>query len=121
MRHSLVNFSVKVYDYIRGAIEVLFSEPPRYSFIIQKLDVAYSCHSMMTEITYTPLGCYRPLKKVVSDLNNSLVCRKFKPDHARIILGIHTLEKCLDLKNKEHVNIYLKFVGSCIDLISSEK
>jgi len=112
---------MKFYEYIRGALEVLYTESPRYSFIIQKIDVSYSSHSMMTEITYTPLGCYRPLKKIVSDLNSSLVCRKFKPDHARIILGIHTLEKCLDLTNKEHANIYLNFVGSCIDLISSER
>lgn len=109
------------YEYIRGALEVLYAESPRYSFIIQKIDVAYLNDSMMAEITYTPLGCYRPLKKMVSELNSSLVCRKFKPDHARIILGIHTLEKCLDLTNKEYVDIYLNFVRSCIDLISSER
>lgn len=96
-------------------------ESPRYAFIIQKIDISYANHSMMAEIVYTPLGCYRPLKKMVSELNNRLVCRKFKPEHARIILGIHTLEKCLDLKNKEHVGIYIDFIRSCIELIATEK
>ncbi len=76
---------------------------------------------MKCEITYSPLGCYRPLRKFVSELNNPDTCIKFKPQHVRIIVGIHTLECCLDLTQKEHARIYLDFIDSCVRMLQYEK
>ena len=76
---------------------------------------------MKAEITYTPVGCHRPFINYASDLNNSGIFKKFKPDHFRIIIGIHTLECCLDLNKEEHIAIYLNFIESCVKLIDGGK
>src|SRR3546814_401119 len=100
MRHKLANMLVKFSDYIRGLINILYIESPRYSLIIQQIEICYPNNLMKSKITYTPLGCYRPQKKLVSELNNEEVCIKFKPQHARMIVGINTLECSLNLLNK---------------------
>jgi hypothetical protein len=43
-----------------------------------------------------------------------MVCRKFKPDHARMIIGLDTLEKTLDLTSKEQMKIYMEYVAACV-------
>lgn len=75
----------------------------------------------MTEVTYTPLGCYRPVTQMISELTGTFVCRKFKPEHANIIIGIHTLEQCLDLTNKAQATIYIDFINSCTQSIRPKK
>lgn len=109
---------MRFFDYIRGFLDIVASETPRYTFIIQKITICYPNNAMKTEITYTPVGCYRPFVKYVCDLNNHEVFKKFKPDHSRIIIGIHTLECCLDLNKEEHITIYLEFIESCVRLIN---
>jgi hypothetical protein len=100
---------------------VLHAETPRYAFVIHRLDIIYLNDTMKSEITYTPIGCYRPIKRLTSDLNSNNTYKKFMPEHIRIIVGIHTLECCLDLKNKEHAIIYMDFIKECSTLISSDK
>lgn len=68
----------------------------------------------MTKVHYTPVGCYGPFKNFASELNDEIICRKFKPDHARMIIGIDMLEKALDFKSKEQTQAYLAFVKSCM-------
>lgn len=104
----------RAFDYIKGFIELLFIETPRYSFIIQDIEILYPNNLMAAKIIYTPLGCYRPLKKYASELNIKNVCTTFKPEHARIIIGIHTLECCLDLTQKDCAVIYLNFINTCL-------
>ena len=112
---------IKLSDYIRGFVHVLHAETPRYAFAVHRIDIIYSNDMMKSEITYTPIGCYRPIKRLTSDLNDNDIYKKFMPEHTRIIVGIHTLECCLDLKNKEHAIIYMNFIRACSTLISSDK
>lgn len=100
---------------------MLHAETPRYSFVIQRIDIVYPNNRMASEITYSPVGCYRPLVRLTSELNNNDIYKKFMSEQVRIIVGIHTLESCLDLNNKDHVLIYLNFIESCSKLISREK
>lgn len=121
MSHNLPNLMIRFADYIRGFINIFFIETPRYSFIIQDIEIAYPNNLMAASITYAPLGCYRPLKKYANELNLKDVTVRFKPEHARIIVGIHTLESCLDLSQKEHAAIYLSFIESCLDSINNKE
>ena len=121
MRHNLTAMLIKVSDYIRGLVNILYVETPRYSLVLQKIVLCYPNNLMKSEITYTPLGCYRPQRKLVSELNNKDVCVRFQPQHARMIVGIHTLECCLNLSQKEHARIYLDFIDSCMRLLNDEK
>lgn len=104
-------------DLFKGFFEVSHAQTPRYCFVIEKLEITYQQLLMRTKIHYTPVGCYRPFKKLVSELNDEIICRKFKPDHARIIIGIDTLEKNLDFNNQEQVQVYLNYVQSSSDLL----
>lgn len=100
-------------DLFKGFFEVNHVQTPRYCFVIDRLEIVYQDLTMRTQIHYTPVGCYRPFKKFVSELNDEIICRKFKPDHARMVIGIDTLEKHLDFNNQEQVQIYLDYVQSC--------
>lgn len=75
---------------------------------------------MAAKIKYTPVGCHRPLEKYVGDLDAKNVSVRFKPEHAQIIIGIHTLEHCLDFSKKDQVIIYLNFIESCVNSINNE-
>lgn len=103
-----------MYDHVKGFFEISNIQTPRYDFVIEKLDVVYQGTLIKAKVHYTPLGCYRPFKNFVSELNDKFVCRKFKPDHARIIIGIDTLEHILDFTNAEQTESYLRFVKSCM-------
>ena len=92
----------------------------RYFFIIKKLNLSYHNEVMRASISYIPLGCYRIFKNFVYELNDETVCRKFKPDHARIIISIDTLEKTLDFKNEQQVQIYLNHIKSCALLLDGK-
>ena len=89
--------------------------------MLHRIDIVYPKNAMASEITYSPIGCYRPLKRLTSELNNNDIYKKFMPEQVRIIVGIHTLECCLDLNHKDHVLIYMNFIESCSKLINSEK
>ena len=104
----------KIRNYVQGFLEVASKQTPRYHFVIEKFDLVYQDVFIKTKINYTPVGCYRPFKNFASDLNDELVCRKFKPDHARMIIGIDTLEKTLDFNCKEQTKVYMEYVASCI-------
>ncbi len=103
------------YNYIKGFIEIVHTQTPRYSFVIEKLDITYQNITMKTKIDYTPVGCYRLFRNFASELNDEIVCRKFKPNHARMIIGIDLLEKTLDFNKQEQTQIYLNFIKACID------
>ena len=75
---------------------------------------------MRANISYIPLGCYWIYENFACELNDETVCRKFKPDHARIIIGIDTLEKTLDFKNEQQVQIYLHYIQSCALLLEGK-
>lgn len=100
-------------DYFKGLIEILVSDTPRYCFTIQKLDITYQNGLMRSRADYTPVGCYRQFKNFISELDDETVCRKFKPIHARMIIGIDVLEKNLDFNNKDQVLLYLKYIQEC--------
>lgn len=104
-------------SYIKGLLEIVLAKPPRYCFVISKLEIIYQQELMKAFITYTPVGCFRPFKNFASDLNDNLICRKFKPEHAKIIIGLDVFEQTLDLKNKKQVLIYLNYVKSCQELL----
>lgn len=104
-------------DYIKGFIETINIETPRYCFVIENLELIYHNSVIKTKVNYTPLGCYRPLKNFTDELNNELICRKFKPDHARMIIAINTLESTLNFKSEDQVKIYIAFVNSCMQKI----
>lgn len=110
---ELNKFINPIYNYVKGFIEVNNYEVVRYSFIIEKLEITYREEILKTLVHYTPIGCYRVFKNYVSELNDKIVCRKFKPEHARMIIGIHTLESTLDFLNKKQTESYLSFVKSC--------
>ncbi len=111
------NFISTIYNNVRGFLEITSIQTPRYSFVIEKLDLVYQCTFLKTRVHYTPVGCYRPLKNFVYELNDKLVCRKFKPEHARMIIGIHTLEDTLDFTKEEQSKIYLDYVKLCMGYI----
>lgn len=108
-----------IWDYFKGFIEITNSQTPRYCFIIDKLDIVYQGTLIKTKVNYTPVGCYRPFGNFTSELNDEMTCRKFKPDHARIIIGIDTLEKTLDFNNQEQMQIYLGFVKLCMNRLKA--
>ena len=110
---DIIKFLGRIRDYIQGFLEVARIQTPRYSFVVEKFDITYQGVSIKTKINYTPVGCYRPFKNVASELNDEIICRKFKPDHARMIIGIDTLEQTLDFNCKEQTKIYLAFVTAC--------
>jgi hypothetical protein len=116
----LLKWLSKVRDYIHGFLEIASIETPRYSFIIEKFDITYHNTSMKTKINYTPVGCYRLFKNFAFELNDEVVCRKFKPDHARMIIGIDTLEKTLDFNSNEQTQKYIEYVGFCIARLRSK-
>lgn len=101
-------------DYIRGFMEIVSTHTPRYSYVLKNIDIIYPNYTMTAQATYIPVGCHRQFVDKISHLNTEDVCYQFKPEHARIIVGINTLEYCLDLKIKEHAEIYLDFVKLCI-------
>lgn len=96
---DILKFIGRIRDYIQGFLEMSRIQTPRYSFIVEKFDVTYQGASIKTKINYTPVGCYRPFKNLASELNDEIVCRQFKPDHARMIIAIDTLERTLDFKH----------------------
>lgn len=73
------------------------------------------------KVHYTPVGCYRPFKNFISELNDKFVCRKFKPEHAKMIIGIDALENNLNFTREEQAKIYLSFVQSCMKGIELEQ
>ena len=101
-------------NYVQGFLEIASKQTPRYHFVIENFDLVYQAAAIKTKVNYTPVGCYRPFKNLAGDLNDEMVCRKFKPDHARMIVGIDTLEKTLDFNCKEQTKIYMEFVTACI-------
>lgn len=107
------SLSNRLLDYIKGFIDIVNTETPRYSFIIKKIDIIYPNGQMLSQATYLPVGCHREYIGRISELNTKNVCYKFKPEHARIIVGINTLEHCLDLTQKDHAEIYLNFISTC--------
>ena len=111
---DISKFLRSILDYIKGFLEIASIQTPRYCFVVEKFDITYQSVSMKTKVNYTPVGCYRPLKNLASELNDEMICRKFKPDHARMIIGIDTLEKTLDFNCKEQTQVYLTFVKSCM-------
>lgn len=113
---------VKCSDYIRGFIDIANIETPRYAFVIKNIDIVYPNNIMRSKITYLPVGCHRIFVNYTSNLNIKNICCKFKPEHAQIIVGINTLESCLDLSKKDQAEIYLKFIRSCsLSLITEER
>src|ERR1700722_17887032 len=111
---DLFKFLGRIRDYVKGFLEVSRIQTPRYSFVVEKFDITYQGVSIKTKINYTPVGCYRPFKNLASELNDELICRKFKPDHARMIIGIDILEKTLDFNCKEQTKIYMEYVTACV-------
>lgn len=101
-------------DYIKGFLEILNIQSPRYCFVIEKLDTIYHNFSLKTKICYVPLGCYRPYINYASELTNEIICRKFKPAHAKMIIGISVLEESLDFTKEDQTKIYLNYVKNCM-------
>jgi len=110
---DLFKFLSRIRDNVKGFLEVSRIQTPRYSFVVEKFDITYQGVSIKTKINYTPVGCYRPFKNLASELNDELICRKFRPDHARMIIGIDILEKTLDFNCKEQTKSYIEFVTDC--------
>ena len=108
----------RVRHYIQGFFEIAVAKTPRYHFVIEKFEITYQSTTIKTRVHYTPIGCYRPFKNFPSEINDELVCRKFKPDHARMIIGIDTLEKNLDFKCKKQTKIYMTFVTACMQHVT---
>ena len=111
---DILKFATTVRYYIKGFLEIAATHTPRYHFVIEKFELTHQDTAMKTRVNYTPVGCYRPFKNFSSQLNDELVCRKFKPDHARMIIGIDTLERTLDFTNKEQTKIYMEYVMTCM-------
>ncbi len=118
---DIIKFLGRIRDYIQGFLEVSRIQTPRYSFVVENFDITYQGVSIKTKINYTPIGCYRPFKNFASELNDEIVCRKFKPDHARMIIGIDTLEKTLDFNCKEQTKAYLEFVTACVNRLKEKR
>lgn len=110
----LVNSLMKARHFCKGLLEVYFVETPRYSFVIQNIHIMHLDGLLRAELTFTPLGCYRPIKKKISELSQNFMASKFKPHHTSILLGIDTLERCLNLRTKEHCVVYLEYISTCI-------
>ncbi len=117
---EIIKLLSKIRNYVQGFLEIASSQTPRYHFVIEKFEIAYQGISIKTKINYTPVGCYRPFKNIAADLNDELVCRKFKPDHACMIIGIDTLEKTLDFNCKEQTKLYMEYVASCINRLKDK-
>ena len=113
------SLSNRLLDYIKGFIDIVNIETPRYSFFIKKIDITYPNGQMLSQATYLPVGCHREYTGKISELNTKNVCYKFKPEHARIIVGISTLEHCLDLTQKDHAQIYLSFIETCSSILKN--
>lgn len=111
---DILKFANKAHHYIKGFLEIATTHTPRYHFVIEKFELTHQDTAIKTRINYTPVGCYRPFKNFASQLNDELVCKKFKPEHARMIIGIDTLEKTLDFNNKEQTKLYMEYVTGCI-------
>ena len=118
---DILKFLRRIRDYAQGFLEVSRIQTPRYSFVVEKFDITYQGVSIKTKINYTPVGCYRPFKNWASELNDEIVCRKFKPDHARMIIGIDTLERTLDFNCKEQTKTYLEFVTACMNRLKEKR
>ena len=114
---DISNLKNSVKNYIKGFLELRRIKTPRYSFLIDSLDIIYHQDVPKTKINYLPVGCHRPFRNFATELNEELVCRKFKPHHARVIIAISTLEQTLNFQDKEQLLIYLDYVKTCIDLI----
>lgn len=110
----------KFVDYIKGLSIILYEDRARYSFVLKKIDIVYNGRKISAEAIYMPIGSFRPFKQYISCLNEPTILNKFKLDHARIIIGISTLEVCLDFSNKEHYEIYLNFIKSCQKSLENE-
>lgn len=118
---DIIKFLSGIRDYIRGFLEVANIQTPRYAFVVEKFDITYQGVSIKMKINYTPVGCYRLFKNYASELNDEIICRKFKPDHARMIIGIDTLENTLDFNCKEQTKAYLEFVTACMNRLKEKR
>ena len=118
---DIIKFLSEVRDYIHGFLELATIQTPRYHFVVETFRLSYQSNSIKTKVNYTPIGCYRPLLNYADELNIEIICRKFKPDHARMIIGINTLEKTLDFNCKEQTKTYLKFVAACTERLKETR
>lgn len=110
--HNFFSSVRKLVDFLKGFIQVSTSRTERYNYVIKDIKLVIDEHYRVIVI-YSPLVSYRPQEDYISTLNNSYVCRDFKPDHARIIIGISTLETNLNFSEKNQVKLYLDFVNRC--------
>lgn len=54
-----------IFDYLKGFMEIVSVQTPRYSFIVEKFEITYQSLTMKTKVNYTPVGCYRPFRLMV--------------------------------------------------------
>lgn len=111
---NIIKLLSRVRHYTQGFLEIAGTQTPRYHFVIERFEIAHRGATIKTKVNYTPVGCYRPFKNLASELNDELVCRKFKPSHARMIIGVDLLEKTLDFNCKEQTKIYMEYVTACM-------
>lgn len=107
-------------NYFKGFLEIITYDQPRYSFVIKKLDLFYIDNKLITKITFSPLGCYRPRTELATHVVNQDIIQKFKFTHSKMIIEITNLEKVLNLNKKEHIDIYTQYVGECLDQLKNE-
>lgn len=116
----MFSFLQKFINYMKGLSVILHDDAPRYNFLLKKINIIYNDKKVRAEAEYMPIGAFRSFKKEISSLNEVGVLTKFKLNHSRIIIGISTLEVCLDFSSKEQYEIYLNFVKSCQNALDEE-
>lgn len=118
--HKIVNPISTCLENVQGYIDLAASKSTNYSLILDDLiaNIDKESGKYQAKAKYTGLNCYRPTTDLISNLNDQHVCKDFKPEHARIIIGLDTLEKSLDFANKDQVKIYLSFFSECMEAIS---
>lgn len=121
MMYRLARLSTQVLDYLRGGLEIFFSDAPRYVLVMRKINVCYLQGRMQAEVVYTSLQGCRKQTAWAADLSDAYICQKFKPGHVQMLIGLRTLEACLNLDIKEHVQIYVNFIASCEHAIQQER
>jgi len=73
---------------------------------------------LQTDIICNPVGSSKTLTQKATDLLESNAYYLFKKEHIKLIVGIATLEKSLDLSNKEHLEIFKNYLQNNRNLLA---
>lgn len=100
-------------NHIKGCCEIVFSHSPEFKYAIKGIDLKNVNGSYSTLIYYQVVGTRHMQYATASQLNDSTLFTKFRPQEAQIIVAIATLEALMATPHDEFATRYKDYVTAC--------